>query len=148
MAALYFYKITNDGGAPCVMGGLLSLAICKPKIRKAAGRQDWLFGFGAQRLGERLIYVAEVTDKQYQGNYYRRPEFADRPDRIYEWRGEMLRWRSGSCFHPAGKWAHKDIGDYPRYERAYVLLSSNFRYFGKECLGRMEGTLPGTPRAR
>jgi hypothetical protein len=32
-----FYKLTADnGGAPCVRYGLLSLAICKPMIRKTA----------------------------------------------------------------------------------------------------------------
>lgn len=129
---LYFYKITNDdGGAPCIYRGVLSLAICKPNIRKAAGRHDWVFGFGGQRLGERLIYIAEVTEKRYQGDYYRLPEYADRPDRIYKWVGDAILWKRGSSFHPNGAWAHKDVGVYPHYKRAYVLLSANFRYFGE-----------------
>lgn len=34
MPKIYFYKLTADnGGAPCVQDGLLSLAICKPMIR-------------------------------------------------------------------------------------------------------------------
>jgi len=37
MARIYFYKLTtDDGGAPCVQDGLLSLAICKPMIRGTA----------------------------------------------------------------------------------------------------------------
>ncbi len=44
---IYVYKMTADnGGAPCVHRRLLSLAICKPKIRKAANRGDLIFGFG------------------------------------------------------------------------------------------------------
>ena len=36
---IYVYKIVADiGGAPCVKNNLLSLAICKPKIRKTAGK--------------------------------------------------------------------------------------------------------------
>lgn len=31
---IYVYKMVADnGGAPCVTGNLLSLAICKPKIK-------------------------------------------------------------------------------------------------------------------
>ena len=34
---IYVYKMTADtGGAPCVYQGILSLAICKPKIRRKA----------------------------------------------------------------------------------------------------------------
>jgi len=37
MPKIYFYKLTcDDGGAPCVQDGLLSLAICKPMIRSTA----------------------------------------------------------------------------------------------------------------
>ncbi len=129
--SIYYYKLTNDdGGAPCVHDGLWSLGICKPRIRVAAGRWDLIFGFGGKRLGERLIYVAEVVKKTDRGEYYRDPAFADRPDRIYEWNGERLRWRPGSRFHPDGKWAAKDVGTHPRYERSYVLLSTDFRYYG------------------
>lgn len=34
MQRVYIYKLTgDDGGAPCVCDGILSLAICKPAIR-------------------------------------------------------------------------------------------------------------------
>ena len=36
---IYVYKIVADiGGAPCVWNNLLSLAICKPMIRKTAAQ--------------------------------------------------------------------------------------------------------------
>lgn len=127
----YVYKITNDdGGAPCVHDGILSLAICKPRIRVPAGTSDWFFGFGGVSLGEKLIYIAQVTKKARHGSYYRDEEYAGRPDRIYVWRGPMLRCLPNP-FHPDGKWEHLDIGKYPNYERAEVLLSTNFRYFGR-----------------
>jgi hypothetical protein len=38
MPKIYIYKLTSDdGGAPCVRDGILSLAICKPWIRSVAG---------------------------------------------------------------------------------------------------------------
>jgi hypothetical protein len=62
MEELYFYKVRHDdGGAPCVADGLLSLAICKPRTRSTANVDDWIFGFGSKSSGEPLIYVAEVT---------------------------------------------------------------------------------------
>ena len=127
----YVYKITNDdGGAPCVHDGVLSLAICKPRVRVPAGTFDWVFGFGGVGLGEKLIYIAEVTKKARHGDYYREAEYEGRPDRIYAWKGDFLRCLPNP-YHPDGKWAHLDIGERPNYERAEVLLSTNFRYFGR-----------------
>jgi hypothetical protein len=66
MSRAYLYKLTGDnGGAPCVEGGLLSLAICKPMIRASASEGDLVFGFGAKSLhcNNRLIYIARITKK-------------------------------------------------------------------------------------
>jgi hypothetical protein len=74
VARIYFYKLTvDDGGAPCVEDGLLSLAICKPFIRVKAKVGDVVFGFAANSLysDNRLIYAARVTDKESGGAYYR-----------------------------------------------------------------------------
>ena len=61
---IYVYKIVADnGGAPCVRNNLLSLAICKPKIRRTAGKGSFIFGFGGKEYKERLIYIARVTAK-------------------------------------------------------------------------------------
>ncbi|HPY31129.1 MAG TPA: hypothetical protein PLT00_12660 [Verrucomicrobiota bacterium] len=44
---IFVYKMTADnGGAPCLMNDLLSLAICKPKIRHKAKVGDWIIGLG------------------------------------------------------------------------------------------------------
>ncbi|MFM8479413.1 MAG: hypothetical protein ACKOEO_26795 [Planctomycetaceae bacterium] len=44
---VYVYKIVVDnGGAPCVHDRLLSLAICKPAIRRTAQAGDLIFAFG------------------------------------------------------------------------------------------------------
>lgn len=74
MTRIYFYKLTTDnGGAPCVEGALLSLAICKPMIRSTAGVGDLIFGFAANALHEdnRLIYAARVTRTLRNGEYYK-----------------------------------------------------------------------------
>ena len=79
-----FNKVVADtGGAPCIWRGTLSLAICKPKIRRTARKGDLIFEFGGKIYGERLLYIAEVTEKPEVGDYYQAPRFAARPDCIY-----------------------------------------------------------------
>ncbi len=79
MSRIYFYKLTADnGGAPCVEDGLLSLAICKPMIRSTAEPEDLIFGFAANspHRDNRLIYIARITEKVCNGDYYREKRFA------------------------------------------------------------------------
>jgi hypothetical protein len=129
---VYAYKLTCDnGGAPCVHRGRLSLAICKPEIRRRAQLGDLIVGIGGRDLGGRLIYLAVVTGKLEGGGYYDSPEYAGRPDRIYR------RGADGTAelvpkprFHndlKSPQLAH-DVG--ADFQRAYVLLSDDFRYFG------------------
>jgi hypothetical protein len=129
--AIYVYKVVADiGGAPCVSNNLLSLAICKPKIRKAAGKGSVVFGFGGKEYEERLIYIARVTDKLEKEAYYRQPKYASRPDCIYRVEnGRPVRKRTAR-YHFQSDQRKKDVG--PRFERAYVLLSKDFRYLGSK----------------
>lgn len=124
---LYFYKLTTDnGGAPCTYRGLLSLAICKPRIRKGAGKGDWIFGFGSKELGEKLIYVAQVKEDLDWKTYSL--DYGGRPDCIYRWTGRGFRWKSGKKYHnpkETGDQRPKDVGS-----NARVLFSTNFRYLG------------------
>jgi len=129
---IYLYKMTTDcGGAPCVFRGLLSLAICKPEIRKGAREGDIIFGFGDKKKinDERMIYIARVTKKVPPGEYYRNPEYANRPDCIYYDEKGYAKRKPKAKFHKDTDEIPRDVG--VRFERAYVLLSQDFRYFGK-----------------
>jgi hypothetical protein len=75
MSKLYLYKMTTDnGGAPCVRDGKLSLAICKPSIRTSARCGDFILGFAGNALHKNncLIYAAKVgrcvTGDEYYAN--------------------------------------------------------------------------------
>jgi hypothetical protein len=132
MARIYYYKLTvDDGGAPCVQDGVLSLAICKPMIRTSAEPGDLIFGFAANSLSadNRLIYIAEVTAKIGDGDYYTDPHYTRRADCIYERHGDRFRWRTGALYHGPHHCIH-DLGTHPTYRRAVVLLSDDFRYLG------------------
>jgi len=134
---IYVYKLAVDnGGAPCVWSGLLSLAICKPKIRKVAQKGSLIFGFGGKNLygeqlvGERLIYAAKVTAKLERDEYYQKPEYAKRPDCIYEGVSGFAQRKQNARYHNQSDEREKDVG--LNFENAHVLLSENFRYFGNK----------------
>jgi hypothetical protein len=127
---IYVYKIVVDsGGAPCVSNNVLSLAICKPKIRKTAGKGSVVLGFGGKEYEERLIYVARVTRKLEGPAYYRQRKYARRPDCIYRAENGRPVRKHSARYHVKSDQRKKDVGR--RFERAYVLLSKDFRYLGK-----------------
>ena len=126
---IYVYKIvTDNGGAPCVWRGLLSLALCKPKIRKFAKKGDLVFGFGGKAYNGKLIYIAEVTEKPPVGDYYRLSRFTTRPDCIYKEVVGRSKRRKGARFHAGSDERATDVGAH--FEKAHVLLSREFRYLG------------------
>jgi len=128
---LFFYKLTTDnGGAPCAYRGLLSLAICKPRIRKKACEGDWIFGFGSKKMGERLIYLAQVRNKLSWKRYS--IDHQGRPDCIYSWNRPNFKWKIGKKYHnpkETGDQRRKDVGN-----DAKVLLCTTFRYLGKNSM--------------
>lgn len=138
MPNVYIYKLTSDdGGAPCVCNGTLSLAICKPAVRSSAAKGSIILGFAANSLysDNTLVYAAKVTLRLEDGKYFTVPEFRGRPDRIYKRVNGRFEWRPDAMFHSPSDVRH-DLGLHPAYKRANVLISEgskNFRYFGGEC---------------
>jgi hypothetical protein len=138
MPKIYYYKMSVDnGGAPCVQDRLLSLAICKPEIRRCAQVGDWILGFGANSFqaagrlhrGNPLVYVARVTGKERGETYYTEITHRDRADCIYEQRAGRFRRRAGALYHDRPESLPHDLGEYPYYPKSAVLLSNDFRYF-------------------
>lgn len=133
MPKIYFYKLTvDDGGAPCVEKGLLSLSICKPMLRSTAEKENIVIGFAANSLhaDNRIIYVARVNDKLVNGDYYRPGNYNGRADCIYEWRSGRFTSRAGALYHGSSGDLVHDLGQHPNYPRANTLLSREFCYFG------------------
>lgn len=142
LSKIYVYKLVADnGGAPCVRQGLLSLALCKPQIRKSAKEKDVVFGFGGKDYGERLIYIAEITRKPNVGEYYRQVRFSARPDCMYYESPEGTPQRkSAAKYHKDTDERKRDVG--MKFENAYVLLSENFRYFAVKGTDRYKQDFP------
>jgi hypothetical protein len=139
---IYVYKMVADnGGAPCVWRGLMSLALCKPVIRRRAGKGDMIFGFGGKEYGERLIYVAWVTeDKLTAGAYYGDRTYSERPDCIYRDVGGTPERKPDAKYHYLSDESHRDVGS--NFERAHVLLSRDFRYFGNKATDDYKRSFP------
>ncbi len=126
---IYIYKVVADiGGAPCVAHDLLSLAICKPKIRKNAEPGSLIFGFGGKKYGERLLYIACVTDKPEPGDYYRERQYSKRADCIYRAVNGTAQRKRNARYHFKTDERRSDVGLH--FENGFVLLSTDFRYFG------------------
>jgi hypothetical protein len=138
MSKVYIYKMTcDDGGAPCVWNGVLSLAICKPAIRSSAPEGSIVLGFAANELdpNNSLVYAAKVTSRLEYGEYFTSKKFQGRPDRIYERSNGRFIWRPEAKFHTSENLRH-DLGNPPAYKRANVLISEgtkSFRYFRCDC---------------
>jgi len=127
---IYVYKmITDNGGAPCVWRNLLSLAICKPMIRRVAAKGALIFGFGGKKHRERLIYIAKVTEKPPTGDYYKESKYSRRPDCIYRNVAGIAVRKKGALYHNTLDERRRDVGIH--FQKANVLLSDDFRYFGE-----------------
>lgn len=71
---LYTYIITRDYGfAPNPFYGCCTLATCKPRIRKAAQKDDWIIGFGSlandSMLKNKIIFAMRVDGKMTFDEY-------------------------------------------------------------------------------
>lgn len=149
---IYLYKMTTDnGGAPCVYTGVLSLAICKPQIRTSAKLGDWIVGFGGKSVPElkgRLIYIAKVTKVADNGTYYSENEYRPRPDCVYSRDESGYKWRDGSKYHGPDQ-LERDLGAPDSFGNARVLLSDVFVYSGKKLqpsIERIKDVYEGLPR--
>lgn len=151
MPRVYLYKLTSDrGGAPCAVeppGGeepLLTLAICKPAIRRTARPGDRVVGITSHALAKSdgypllsVVYAAVVAEGVEARDYFsEEAEFRDRPDCIYQFHQQNGRGSHAgrSQLHRGDAHLLKDLGSYPYYRNGRVLACRDFRYFGAEAV--------------
>ena len=83
MTKIYRYILDTDCGmAPCFDAGIISLATCKPGIRKQARKGDWVAGFwpGSKNWGL-LVWAGQVAQSMPTGEYHR--SHSKRQDAVY-----------------------------------------------------------------
>ena len=133
---IYFYKmIVDNGGAPCVQDGLLSLAICKPQIRSTIDIDNFIIGFGSNVLDNKLIYIAKITDKLLDGEYYKQEKYFYRDDCLYSFDGQQYSLREDKKYHISNNTPTDEGND-------IVLLSDNYRYFGNKSSNDYKNKYP------
>lgn len=73
-------------------------------------------------MENRLIYIAKISEKINDGDYYKKSSYFDRTDCIYRFEGDEYK-NISKCYHKNAPF-EKEGND-------IVLLSEKYRYFGK-----------------
>ena len=163
---LFAYKMTHDSGfAPNPFWGFLTLATCKPGIRRSKCDGDWIAGFTSKALcghppgEERLVFLMQVDEKVALADYFRDGRFQSRiprndpvanvhrcGDNIY--RPLVPNATETHEFEQLPKGYHgpsqkgRDLGG------KYALVATRFAYFGAEALRIPSNLRPDVPRGQ
>jgi hypothetical protein len=109
MPRIYSYIIpVDDGAAPNPFGGICTLTICKPAIRRNATAGCWVIGTGSKHtrfrdglfydLSKTLVYAMKVTDRKSLADY---DVFckAQLTIKIPDWNSKRFAKRVGDCLY-------------------------------------------------
>jgi hypothetical protein len=130
---LYRYILTSDTGmAPCIDDGLVSLATCKPVIRRCASLGDWVIGCHAGPTPGVVAWAGRIIRALPIGSYEQ--EFRGRSDAIYRQRPDGTFERLRPDYHPDPRQIKRDESGF-----ALVFDPDSTWYFGDK-----PKALPGT----
>lgn len=155
MASLYSYTIPiDDGAAPNPFGGMCTLAICKPVIRRTAEKSDWIVGLGSRQapsgdLSGRVVYAMRVDEKISLQEYDQRAN-DEWPHRVPKYSDGDPRNYLGDCIYDYSE------GDHPRQRIGVhgpenvnidlggenALISHQFYYFGRNAIALPDSLRP------
>lgn len=107
MSRGFSYIITRDFGfAPNPFQGILTLATCKPKIRKSALVGDYLIGNSPKASGNKLIYMAKVEEITTFDNYWMDSRYQNKKPTM---NGSFKTLYGDNIYHhEGGKWNQAD----------------------------------------
>lgn len=147
--ALYSYVLRFDfGDAPNPYGGVCTLTICKPAIRRTAQVGDWIIGTGSKHspvgdISDYLVYAMRVSEKLTMAEYdlrcrkeltikmpghrsHRKQRENIAGDSLYDFR------ELGGPRHRGGHMHFEPEMQARDWSGIYALLSDEFYYFGSE----------------
>ena len=106
---IYRYILTSDTGmAPGIDNGLVSLATCKPVIRRCAEPGEWVIGFLASPAPSGMVaWAGRVSRSLAVGDYER--EFRGRSDAVYREKPDGSFRRLRRDYHAGPGLMEKDI---------------------------------------
>jgi hypothetical protein len=162
---LFSYKLTTDSGfAPNPFYGMLTLATCKPGIRRTKKKGDWIAGFTSGKLcgdkvgKEKLVYLMQVTEKVTIAEYFQNPKYRNKKPRgDSDYTATMGDNIYAPCYDSLGK-----LRNYSRIENSnhgpndqqhdvsgqYALISTRFYYFGKSAIEIPRHVRPNVPKSQ
>lgn len=147
MAKIFSYKLSRDYGfAPNPYHGICSLATCKPQIRNAAQIGDLVIGCGSIALGFNacIIFAMRVQAKVDFDEYWRNSAYSMKRvslvgskvqsygDNIYHREGDS--WIQEDSHHSFADGIVNELNLGRDTNSPFVLLSSDFVYFGRSAL--------------
>ena len=160
---LFSYKMTDDTGfAPNPFWGCMTLATCKPQIRRYKRRGDWIAGFTSKLLcgdpvgHERLVFLMQVQERMTLAEYFRDERFQSkiprnpRVARVYRegdniYRPLILNAREAHHFEQLPNTNHVPDDHAHDVNGRYVLISKRFVYFGVDALPIPSHVRPEVP---
>lgn len=147
MSKAYSYIVARDYGfAPNPFYGVLTLATCKPGIRKTASVGDLIIGCSDKAHGNKLIYVALVSEVLTFDQYWNDLRFAKKKPVM---NGSLKKLYGDNIYHhdANGNWMQEDshhanddgtINEHnlkrDTGQTDKVLVSKEFIYLGKSMM--------------
>lgn len=175
---LFSYKISYDTGfAPNPFHNVLSLATCKPGIRKSKKEGDWIAGFSSKALvynynksksnpkktfkGEELIFLMKIDKIINYKEYWESDEYGIKKyskdsliqktgDNIYK---PTINFNMGSIdlcssYEQIENCNHKEVNKSRDVSGKYVLISNTFYYFGINSILLDSSIAPKIPKTQ
>ena len=108
MAKAFSYVVKRDYGfAPNPFYGVLTLATCKPLIRKCADVGDFIIGNSDKSHGNKLIYMAKVSKVMTFDQYWNDENFANKKPVM---NGSLKKLYGDNIYHRGadGRWIQED----------------------------------------
>lgn len=108
MAKAYSYIVARDYGfAPNPFFGVLTLATCKPGIRYSAEIGDFIIGNANKAHGNKLIYMAKVSEILTFDQYWNDPRFQRKKPVM---NGSLKKLYGDNIYHhdSDGNWMQED----------------------------------------
>lgn len=147
------YKMTHDTGfAPNPFHGALTLATCKPAVRRKRSKGDWVAGFASKALVQSareygvsipyggLVYLMQVTEEPLDLSAYfndprflkKRPILDARDPEIRT--GDNIYWRDADgLYQQLPNNSHEQEAKIHDTSGKNALVSTRFWYFGRNC---------------
>lgn len=142
MARCFSYIVARDYGfAPNPFHGIMTLATCKPKIRRTAEVGDYILGHATKKFSHRIIFMMKVTEVTTFDKYWNDERFQNKKpvmngslvamygDNIYHHENSV--WKQADSHHSLDNGAPNPLNiqkDTSTTDR--VLISDDFIYLG------------------